>query len=191
MDRHAAIEAILEHVKSTDLVMSTTGMISREVHSIKDRPGNFYMIGSMGLLSSLGLGVALLNPELKTIVLEGDGSALMNLGTLPLIAVEKPSNLIHIILDNQAYESTGSQPTITSEVSLARIGEAAGYPNVVQVDGISRLKECFVTCYNEAGPHLIVARVELSPPSGIPRVEIEPHVLSQRLKNFINGGEGI
>ncbi len=101
--RYEAIEKILEHVQADDLILSTTGMISREVFMTDDRPGNFYMIGSMGLLSSFGLGLALLTPGQRAFVLEGDGSALMSLGTLPLIAAERPGNLVHIILDNEAY----------------------------------------------------------------------------------------
>ena len=85
IERYRAIEKILEHVAPSDLVLSTTGMISREVFMTRDRPENFYMIGSMGLLSSFGLGLALLAPQQRVFVLEGDGSALMSLGTLPLI----------------------------------------------------------------------------------------------------------
>ena len=121
--RYQAIEKILEHAQADDLILSTTGMISREVFMTQDRPGNFYMIGSMGLLSSFGLGLALLTPEKRAFVLEGDGSALMSLGTLPLIAVEAPANLVHVILDNEAYESTGAQPSpiFCTAISTARM----------------------------------------------------------------------
>ena len=122
IDRYLAIQKILEHVGANDLVLSTTGMISREVFVSGDRPGNFYMIGSMGLLSSFGLGLALLAPERRVFVLEGDGSALMSLGTLPLVASEGPSNLVHVVLDNEAYESTGAQPSISSSFDLAGVG---------------------------------------------------------------------
>ena len=94
IERYKAIVTILEHIGTDDLVLSTTGMISREVFLSHDRPGNFYMIGSMGLLSSFGLGLALLTPEQRVFILEGDGSALMSLGTLPLIASEGPANLV-------------------------------------------------------------------------------------------------
>ena len=98
--RITAISVILESVEPDDLVLSTTGMISREVFVTDDRPANFYMLGSMGLLSSFGLGLALQFPDKRVYILEGDGSALMSLGALPLIAAERPQNLIHIILDN-------------------------------------------------------------------------------------------
>ncbi|MCH8892074.1 MAG: hypothetical protein IIB32_01130 [Chloroflexi bacterium] len=88
IDRYRAIEKILEHVQASDLVVSTTGMISRELFALNDRPENFYMIGSMGLASALGLGLAIQAPQKRVFILEGDGSALMSLGTLPLIASE-------------------------------------------------------------------------------------------------------
>ena len=132
IDRYTAIQAILRRVNPEDLVLSTTGMISREVFVTNDRAGNFYMIGSMGLLSSFGLGLALQFPEKKVYILEGDGSALMSLGTLPLIATESPKNLFHVILDNEAYESTGSQPSISSKVDLDEIAEGSGYPHAVR-----------------------------------------------------------
>ena len=100
--RYRAIEKILDQVKGEDVVLSTTGMISREVFHTKDRPGNFYMLGSMGLLSSFGLGLAMLQPNRRVFLLEGDGSALMSLGTLPLIATEEVADLIHLVLDNEA-----------------------------------------------------------------------------------------
>ena len=87
-------------VKETDAVISTTGMISSELFYHQDRLGNFYMIGSMGLLSSFGLGLAKLHPQRKFFVLDGDGSALMSMGTMALVAAEKPRNFIHIVLDN-------------------------------------------------------------------------------------------
>ena len=131
IEGYHAIAKILKRVRADDLVLSTTGMISREVFMSDDQPRNFYMLGSMVLLSSFGLGLALLQPERRIWVLEGDGSALMSLGSLPLIAVESPANLVHIILDNEAYKSTGGQPTISSKVKLAEVGKSCGYPHVL------------------------------------------------------------
>ena len=158
IDRYKAIEKILEHVQADDLVLSTTGMPSREVFTAGDRPGNFYMIGSMGLLSSFGLGLALLAPHQRVWILEGDGSALMSLGTLPLIASEGPANLVHIILDNEAYESTGGQPSISSQVDLAEVG-------------------------SHPGPQLIMVKAGIAPVEGIPRVSHAPTDIRDRFKS--------
>ena len=182
IDRYKAIERILEHIRANDLVLSTTGMISREVFMTDDRPGNFYMIGSMGLLSSFGLGLALLAPEQRTFVLEGDGSALMSLGALPLIAAERPGNLVHIILDNEAYESTGGQPSISSKVDLAEVGKSCGYQHAVRVDDIEGLEVALLECDANPGPHLILVKAGIAPVEGIPRVSHSPTEIRDRFK---------
>lgn len=185
IDRYKAIEVIINQIRELDIVLSTTGMISRELFLAKDRPGNFYMIGSMGLLSSLGLGLALLNPAHQVFVLDGDGSALMSLGTLPLIAAEAPPNLVHVILDNEAYESTGAQPSISSKVSLAKIGEASGYRSSTQVEDEPTLKVGLSNCGMEIGPHLLVIKAAIAPVKGIPRITHTPEDLRDRFKTYL------
>ena len=185
IDRYKAIERILGHIGDNDLVLSTTGMISREVFQTDDRPANFYMIGSMGLLSSFGLGLAVLTPEQRVFVMEGDGSALMSLGTLPLIATERPDNLVHIILDNEAYESTGAQPSISSEVDLAEVGKSCGYQHVVRVDDIEGLEFALLACDAGPGPHLILIKAGIAPVKGISRVSHSPTDIRDRFRSCI------
>ena len=185
IDRYKAIEKILDHVRVDDLVLSTTGMISREVFTTEDRPGNFYMIGSMGLLSAFGLGLALFKQERRIFVLEGDGSALMSLGTLPLIATQKPANLVHFVLDNEAYESTGGQPSISSEVDLAKVAKSSGYPHVVRVDDIEGLEGALVSCGAAPGPHLVLVKSGIAPVQDIPRVSHSPTQIRDRFKNAV------
>jgi thiamine pyrophosphate-dependent acetolactate synthase large subunit-like protein len=182
LDRFQAIEQILGQTGPGDLILSTTGMISREVFLSDDRPRNFYMLGSMGLLSALGLGLSLLAPERRVFLLEGDGSALMSLGTLPLIVVEKPANLVHIILDNEAYESTGDQPSISSAVDLADIARSSGYPHVARVTESETLAEALGDCQTQPGPHLILVKVGIAPVPGIPRVSHSPEEIRDRFK---------
>lgn len=129
------IEAILLAAEAAQaqgaLLISNIGYPSRELFSVKDRPENFYMLGSMGLASSIGLGLALARPERKVMVLDGDGSVLMNLGTLATIAHHAPRNYLLVILDNCCYGSTGSQPTCTSlGTDLAAMAIAAGAEDV-------------------------------------------------------------
>jgi thiamine pyrophosphate-dependent acetolactate synthase large subunit-like protein len=185
IDRYKAIEKILEYIKADDLVLSTTGMISREVFMTDDQPRNFYMLGSMGLLSSFGLGLALLKPEPRIWVLEGDGSALMSLGALPLIAAESPANLVHIILDNEAYESTGGQPSISSKVDLADIGRSCGYPHALRVDDMESLGDALAVCEANPGPHLILVKVGIAPVKGVPRVSHSPTEIRDRFKKSV------
>ena len=182
IDRYQAIQTILGRVKPDDLVLSTTGMISREVFVTEDRPGNFYMIGSMGLLSSFGLGLALQSPGQRVLVLEGDGSALMSFGSFALIATEAPQNLVHVILDNEAYESTGSQPSISSKVDLAEVGKSCGYSHVSRVDDVEGLEGVLGDCDTMPGPHLILVKVNIAPVEGIPRVSHLPTNIRDRFK---------
>ena len=185
IDRYVAIEQVLGQIRADDLVLSTTGMISREVFTTDDRVGNFYMIGSMGLLSSFGLGLAMLNPEQRVFILEGDGSALMNLGTLPLIAKEQPVNLVHIILDNEAYESTGVQPSISSEVDLAEVARSCGYQRVARVEDIEDLKSAMLECDNGSGPHLILVKAAIALVKDISRVSHSPTDIKDRFRSFV------
>ena len=105
-----------------ELVVATTGMISRELFVARDRPENFYMCGSMGCALSIGLGVALAQPERKVVVVDGDGAALMSLGSLALARHLRLPNLAHIILDNGTYASTGDQPTCSAAIDFSEIG---------------------------------------------------------------------
>ncbi len=185
IDRYVAIEQILGHIGADDLVLSTTGMISREVFVTDDRAGNFYMLGSMGLLSSFGLGLAMLNPEQRVVMLEGDGSALMSLGTLPLIAKEQPVNLLHVILDNEAYESTGVQPSISSDVDLAEVARSCGYRRVARVEDIEDLHSALLECDNGPGPHMILVKAAVAPVKDIPRVVHSPTGIRDRFKSAV------
>lgn len=105
-----------------ELVVATTGMTSRELYVVRDRPENFYMCGSMGCALPIGIGVALAHPERKVVVLDGDGAALMSLGSLALARYLRLPNLEHVILDNGAYASTGGQPTCSAAVNFEEVG---------------------------------------------------------------------
>ncbi len=115
------------------LVVCNIGIPSQELHAIDDQPTNFYMLGTMGLASSIGLGLALAQPK-TVIAIDGDGSVLTNLGTLPTIANNVADNFVLMIIDNGSYGSTGDQPTYTGKkTSLAGMARAAGCENVVEV----------------------------------------------------------
>ncbi len=185
IDRYRAIEKILEHVGDGDLVVSTTGMISRELFALDDRPGNFYMIGSMGLASALGLGLAIQAPHKRVFVLEGDGSALMSLGTLPLIASEGVPNLVHVILDNEAYESTGGQPSISSQFDLAETAASAGYPWTRRVRELEELETALIQALSGGQLSLILVKASIAPMEGIPRVSHTPTEIRDRFRGAV------
>ena len=154
--RYELLEAIAPMLKD-ELVISNIGFPSQEWYSLGDSDTNFYMLGSMGLSSSIGLGVSLTTDK-KVISLDGDGSVLMNLGTFVTIANQAPANFILLIIDNEAYGSTGDQPTYTSGVtSLAKIARGAGIQSVHEVEGLA-VTETLADCLITDGPHVIVAK---------------------------------
>ena len=117
---------------SDELVVTNIGLPSQEMHLLDDQPTNFYMLGTMGLASSIGLGLAMAQPK-KVIAIDGDGSVLMNLGTLPTIANNQVPNFILLIIDNGSYGSTGDQTTYAGmRTSLADVARACGCDHVVE-----------------------------------------------------------
>ena len=126
MIRKEAIETCMNEVGDSPVV-SANGFISRDVFTAKDKKTNFYMIGSMGLASSIGLGIALKKPRKKIFVFDGDGNILMNLGSLVTIGSLQPNNLVHIIFDNKIHESTGGQPTFAEKIDISKIAKMTNY----------------------------------------------------------------
>ncbi|HQJ79150.1 MAG TPA: sulfopyruvate decarboxylase subunit beta [Methanothrix sp.] len=150
------------------LLICNIGYPSRELFSVSDRPENFYMLGSMGMASSIGLGLALARPERRVMVLEGDGSMLMNLGCLASIAHHGPENYLLVILDNCCYGSTGSQPTCTRlGTDLAAVARAAGVRRVRRAESrdelIEALREQGVVVAGVAAGNADVPIISLSP----------------------------
>jgi len=129
LNRITAIKKIMSKIKD-EIVITSTGMISREVYQVKDRPKNFYMIGSMGNALAIGLGIAM-NSKLKVIVISGDGAVLMSLGTLVLHKKLDLKNLKHYILDNSCHSSTGGQSTCSDVVNFEKL---APYTKVIKVN---------------------------------------------------------
>ena len=133
-------------VAEDDLIVSTTGKASRELFEIREANGqdhnhDFLTVGSMGHSSSIALGIALQKPDKKIWIIDGDGAALMHMGSLPVIASQKPDNIIHIIINNGSHESVGGQPTVMNNVNIVEIAKAAGYPNAVSVDNFKELEK--------------------------------------------------
>ena len=118
-----------------ELVVCNIGLPSQELHMHDDQPSNFYMLGTMGLASSIGLGLAL-TQKANVVTIDGDGSILTNLGTLPTIGNNPAANFTLVIIDNGSYGSTGDQPTYAgAKTSLARVAEACGCDHVVECQG--------------------------------------------------------
>lgn len=149
------------------VVVTIMGAVAAELQSIGHRPNFFYLQHAMGLASSMGLGIALARPELKVVVLDGDGSALMNLGGYTTLARYAPPNLVHIVFDNQSLLSVGGFPTATSTGSdLEKIAAAAGVPRTATVSTIDDVAPAFDAALRAGSLTSLVARVEAVGPAG-------------------------
>src|SRR5713101_8082547 len=162
-------------------VLHANGYICRESFSLGDRPENFYMIGSMGLASAIGLGLTLARAETATVVFDGDGNLLMNLGILPLVAAQAPRRFVHVVFDNEVYGSTGNQRTISGEVRLDRLAEAAGYRSVAAVTGAADVTEAVRVALASDGPHFILVKVTPEQAEA-PRIPYTPNELRNRFR---------
>jgi sulfopyruvate decarboxylase subunit beta len=141
MERFDGIKDIMEYIDD-EIVVCNIGFPSRELYQIKDRAKNFYMLGSMGLATSIGLGLAMSkgsgdNNAEKIIVFDGDGSVLMNMGSLVTVFNQNPKNLIVIVFDNECYGSTGNQCTYTQNVDLLEVAKAIGFENCYKYEDIN------------------------------------------------------
>ena len=163
-------------------------MNSRELYRVGDRPEHFYMIGSMGLASSIGLGLALRRPERPVVVLDGDGNVLMNLGGLANIGAAGLANLYHLVIDNGVHASTGGQRTLSPLVPLEEVSRACGYRRTERVCEVTTLDAALVSLWKDPGPALLLVEVEPGNPPDIGRVEMEPPLLARRFRKAATGG---
>jgi len=182
MIRSDVLKSILP-VISDKLVVCNIGLPSQELHLLDDQPSNFYMLGTMGLSSSIGLGLALAQPE-QVIAIDGDGSVLTNFGTLPTIANNVADNFVLLIIDNGSYGSTGDQPTYAGlKTSLAAVAKACGCENVVECqaeDTASVLQQALAS--NRMT--IIVCKCE-SGNITVPVIDMDPVVIKHRFMQEI------
>ena len=158
-------EEIIRHVtlKSGDApIISTTGKASRELFEIRTANGqghgrDFLTVGSMGHSSSIALGFALQRPDRKVWCIDGDGAALMHLGAMAVIGAQKPKNLIHIVINNQAHETVGGMPTVASNADLVAIAKACGYDSAISVRDFDSLDAALDKAVNSDGLSFIEA----------------------------------
>ena len=165
MTRLEALRAIYPLLEDR-VVVTIMGACAAELQSLGHRPNFFYQQHAMGLASSMGLGLALSKPERQVIVLDGDGSILMNLGGLTTLARYRPRNLVHVVFDNESLLSVGGFPTATATGSdLAGIAAAAGVPRTRTVSTLDAFTRAFDEALGAGDLTTIVAKVEAVGPS--------------------------
>lgn len=168
MNQLEATRTLLRRVKDEPIVASL-GNPKFDLALAGDRPQNFYLWGGMGLATSVGLGLALAQPARRVIVLEGDGSLLMNLGSLATIAWRAPRNYLLVVWDNGRYELTGRQRTATSAgADLAGVATAAGIPRAHRAKTLAEFEDALARELRQDGPAVIVAAVDAVRSAGRP-----------------------
>lgn len=175
-------------IKATPLagtvVIATTGYTGRELYALADRANHFYMVGSMGCAPALGLGLALARPDLHVVVVDGDGAALMRMGNFATLGFYHPPNFSHLLLDNEAHDSTGGQMTASAGVDFASIAAACGYASAQRAHGLDAVSQ-FLTRRTGAGPGFIHVKIATGTLSDLPRPAITPPAVLARLRQHL------
>jgi thiamine pyrophosphate-dependent acetolactate synthase large subunit-like protein len=172
-----------------DPIVASLGHPAYDLFAAGDRPANFYTWGSMGLASSIGLGLAMARPDLRVFVLDGDGSLLMNLGSLATIGWVRPGNLVLIVWDNEEYATTGGQATATAHgADLEAAARAMGEQATATVRDEAQFDAAIARARTEAGPWVVVAKVRESAPEVKPPLDCV--FVKQRFMTAIGNPEG-
>lgn len=182
--REQLLEAIVDQCQADDILVTTTGKTSRELYEIRERLGHghgqdFLTVGSMGCATSIGLGIATQQPNRRVIVVDGDGACLMRLEAMATVGHQQPKNLLHIVIDNQAYESTGSQPTVSPVVDFPAIAKACSYQEAYLAEGLASFKQHLNNW--QSGPSFLAVRCHPHSRSDLGRPKSTPQQNKQAL----------
>jgi phosphonopyruvate decarboxylase len=186
--RTEALRAVQKVLRPEDIVVATTGFTGRELYACEDRPNQLYMVGSMGCASVFGLGLAWAQPKRRIVVLDGDGALLMRMGALATIGYERPSNLVHVLLDNEAHDSTGTQSTVTHSVDLGACARACGYPTVSRLATAGDLEHALAD--RSDGLRFLHLKTRPGAPDDLPRPKITPREVATRLRGYLQAKPG-
>jgi phosphonopyruvate decarboxylase len=163
MNREDAVQRIADQLQEEDIIVSTTGKTSRELYEHRQARGtrgnDFLTVGGMGHAASIAMGIATARPERLVVCLDGDGSVIMHMGALGVIANAGPANLLHVVINNGCHDSVGGQPTVGYEIDIPRIAIACGYREAVSVSKPQELKEQLTRLRRQEGPALLEVKV--------------------------------
>ncbi|HEV2376570.1 MAG TPA: phosphonopyruvate decarboxylase [Streptosporangiaceae bacterium] len=182
--RVEALERLLKDLPPTAAVVSTTGKCSRELYTLDDREQHFYMVGAMGSAATVGLGAAL-HTQRPVVVVDGDGAALMRLGSLATLGVHGPPNLVHIVLDNGVHDSTGGQRTLSAAVDLPAVAAACGYAQVHACRSVDDLSVAVLDSLPGRGPAFVHLPIRPGSAAGLGRPKVSPAEVARRFRSFV------
>lgn len=183
--RFDALSALASLATDDTVFLATTGFTGRELYEIADVENNFYMVGSMGCISSLGLGLALARPDLRVVVIDGDGSILMRMGAAAVVAAYAPPNLVHVLLDNNAHDSTGGQKTISDQVDFIGFAESVGYGGAFQASNAEELESLVREALDSGTTSFVYLPIAGGAKENLGRPKVTPPEVRKRFMNFV------
>jgi phosphonopyruvate decarboxylase len=188
--RYEALTTInaLKDMKTVQL--ATTGKTGRQLFEIEDAENNLYMVGSMGCISSFGLGLALSQNNKDIVVIDGDGSLLMRMGSLATNGYYHPPNMIHILLDNNAHDSTGGQSTVSHHINFVDIAASCGYAKSLYIHSLKELEDSLKEWKRTKGLTFLYLKISKTAKDQdqLGRPNMKPHEVKERLLRFLNKG---
>jgi phosphonopyruvate decarboxylase len=188
--QEALREVVANTPNSATAVLASTGFCGRELYAIEDRPNHLYMVGSMGCVVPFALGLALARPDLRVIALDGDGAALMRMGAFATVGTYGPANLLHLLLDNGAHDSTGGQATVSPQVSFAQVASACGYASSLETDDVGQIAT-WLNAPPESGPRFARLLTRTGTPRDLPRPSVTPVEVKARLMQHFGVAAGV
>lgn len=190
MSREEAIQTVAAALSEKDCIVSTTGMISRELFEYRaamnqGHERDFLTVGSMGHASQIALGIALAQPERRVWCFDGDGAAIMHMGSMAIVANKAPKNYVHVVFNNGAHDSVGGQPTVGLKIDLPAIAKAVGYKATYSVDGKAELESVLAKVNSFESPALLEIKVKKGNRKDLGRPTTTPIQNKEALMSFL------
>ena len=182
--REDVLRGLLDHVSDDAAIIATTGKTGRELYTLSDRGNHLYCVGSMGYANALAHGLSLTSNK-TVFVIDGDGAAIMHLGNLATIGANRSRNLVHIIVDNGSYDSTGGQSTVSSSINFTDIAKSCGYKQSIYCLSMIQFISAIKNCTSNDGPLLIYIKINNGSMKQLGRPSIRPYDVARRLRTFI------
>jgi phosphonopyruvate decarboxylase len=183
--RFEALSSIASLASDDTVFLATTGFTGRELYEVGDIENNFYMVGSMGCISSLGLGLALARPDLRVVVIDGDGSILMRMGAAAVVAAYAPPNLVHVLLDNNAHASTGGQKTVSDKIDFVEFAESVGYGNAFHASNVEELESFVREGLDSGTTSFVYLAIAGGTKEDLGRPKVTPPEVRKRFMDFV------
>ena len=191
MSREEAIQTVAAALGEKDCIVSTTGMISRELFEYRaamnqGHERDFLTVGSMGHASQIALGIALAQPERRVWCFDGDGAAIMHMGSMAIVANKAPKNYVHVVFNNGAHDSVGGQPTVGLKIDLPAVAKAVGYKAIYSVETKDYLKELLEKLKTQDGPIFLEVKVKKGNRKDLGRPTSTPIQNKEALMKFLS-----